>query len=152
TYTELYDRELLDYGIQMATRLDERFGKRTIAAKMTDVPGHTRSLITHMAKAGLKYLHLGVNPSSHVPHVPEMFLWRNTDGSEIVVHYSKDYGTTFEIEGLNDVLYFAHTHDNHGPSTVQQIEEEFVRLREAYPHAEIKASTLDQYAEKVWAI
>ncbi|MDH6430603.1 hypothetical protein M2109_001876 [Paenibacillus sp. PastH-3] len=152
TYTELYDRELLDYGIQMATRLDERFGKRTIAAKMTDVPGHTRSLITHMAKAGLKYLHLGVNPSSYVPHVPEMFLWRNTDGSEIVVHYSKDYGTTFDIESLNDILYFAHTHDNHGPSTVQQIEAEFAKLREAYPQAVIQASTLDQYAEKVWAI
>ncbi|WP_120461859.1 DUF5054 domain-containing protein [Paenibacillus aceti] len=152
TYTELYDSELLDYSIQMAMRLDERFGKHTIAAKMTDVPGHTRSLVTHMAKAGLKYLHLGVNPSSHVPHVPEMFLWRNTDGSEIVVHYSKDYGTTFEIEGLNDVLYFAHTHDNHGPSTVEQIEAEFAQLQAAYPHAEIKASTLDQYAEKVWAI
>ncbi|MFE0555089.1 DUF5054 domain-containing protein [Paenibacillus sp. NPDC058910] len=152
TYTELCDSELLDYGIQMAMRLDERFGKRTIAAKMTDVPGHTRSLITHMAKAGLKYLHLGVNPSSHVPHVPELFLWRNTDGSEIVVQYSRDYGTTSEIEGLNDVLYFAHTHDNHGPSTALQIEAEFAQLREAYPHAEIRASTLDQYAEKVWAI
>ncbi|WP_229106712.1 DUF5054 domain-containing protein [Paenibacillus sp. 1001270B_150601_E10] len=152
TYTELYDSELLDYSIQIAKRLDQRFGKRTIAAKMTDVPGHTRSLITHMAMAGLKYLHLGVNPSSHVPHVPEMFLWQNTDGSEIVVQYSKDYGTTFEIEGLNDILYFAHTHDNHGPSTVEQIEAEFAQLREAYPHAEIKASTLDEYAEKVWEI
>ncbi|OZB92452.1 hypothetical protein CJP46_24590 [Paenibacillus sp. XY044] len=152
TYTELCDSELLDYGIHMAMRLDERFGKRTIAAKMTDVPGHTRSLITHMAKAGLKYLHLGVNPSSHVPHVPELFLWRNTDGSEIVVQYSRDYGTTSEFEGLNDVLYFAHTHDNHGPSTALQIEAEFAQLREAYPHAEIRASTLDQYAEKVWAI
>ncbi|WP_339796700.1 DUF5054 domain-containing protein [Paenibacillus sp. FSL R5-0744] len=152
TYTELYDAELLDYGIQMATRLDQRFGIHTIAAKMTDVPGHTRALITHMAKAGMKYLHLGVNPSSHVPHVPEMFLWRNPDGSEIVVQYSKDYGTTFETEGLNDVLYFAHTHDNHGPSTVEQIKAEFTQLREAYPHADIRASTLDQYAEKVWAI
>lgn len=150
SYTELLDSELLDYSIQMAMRLDQRFGKRTIAAKMTDVPGHTRSLITHMAKAGLKYLHLGVNPSSHVPHIPEMFLWRNTDGSEIVVQYSKDYGSTFELDGLNDVLYFAHTHDNHGPSTVEQIEAEFAQLREVYPHAEIKASTLDQYAEKVW--
>lgn len=60
TYTELYDPELLDYSIQIAMRLDQRYGKSTIAAKMTDVPGHTRSLITHMAKSGLKYLHLPV--------------------------------------------------------------------------------------------
>ncbi|NGP44801.1 DUF5054 domain-containing protein [Bacillaceae bacterium SIJ1] len=151
-HTELLDPELLDYSLNISKTLDQRFGRQTIAAKMTDVPGHTRSMVTHLAKAGIKYLHIGVNPSSHVPHVPELFLWRNQDGSEIVVQYSNDYGDSLQVEGLEDVLYFAHTHDNHGPSSVKQIEDEFNRLRKAYPNADIAASTMDQYAEKVWAI
>lgn len=152
TYTELMDSQLLDYGIGISKTLDHRFGKQTIAAKMTDVPGHTRSMITHLAKAGIKYLHLGVNASSHVPHVPELFVWRNQDGAEIVVQYSKDYGDSMVVEGLEELLYFAHTHDNHGPNSIEQIESEFAKLREAYPNATIEASTMDRYAEKVWAI
>ncbi|MGZ9585634.1 DUF5054 domain-containing protein [Paenibacillus marinisediminis] len=152
TYTELMDPELLQYGMEMTKALDRRFGKQTIAAKMTDVPGHTRSMITYLAQAGIKYLHLGVNGSSTVPNVPEMAVWRNQDGSEIIVHYSKDYGNSYEREGFEDMLYFAHTHDNLGPSSVEQIEAQFQRLRETYPDAVIEASTLDRYAEKVWAI
>lgn len=150
THSELLDPLLMEYGLSLSKELDSRFGTTTIAAKMTDVPGHTRSIITHLAQAGVKYLHLGVNGSSHVPHVPEVFLWRNTDGSEIVVQYSKDYGSSFKVEGLQDVLYFAHTHDNHGPSSVDQIEQQFSQLRGTYPDAVIEASTLDRYAEKLW--
>lgn len=150
THSELLDPLLLEYALSLSTELDARFGTQTIAAKMTDVPCHTRSIITHLAKAGVKYLHIGVNGSSHVPHVPEVFLWRNTDGSEIVVQYSKDYGSSFQVEGLQDVLHFAHTHDNHGPSSVEQIEEQFKQLKALYPDAVIEASTLDRYAEKLW--
>lgn len=152
TYTELYDRQLLEHGIGISQDLDRRFGKHTIASKMTDVPGHTRSMITQMAQAGIKYLHIGVNPTSHVPHVPELFLWRNQDGAEIVVQYSQDYGNSLEIDGLDDLMVFAHTHDNHGPSSVEQIQEQFAQLRETYPDAVIEASTMDRFAEKVWAI
>lgn len=152
THSELLDPELLDYGISIAQTLDERFGKKTIAAKMTDVPGHTRSIITHLAKAGIKYLHVGVNGASYPPDVPEVFLWRNQDGSEIIVQYSKSYGDYGYVEGMEDFLYFAHTHDNHGPSSIEQIENEFTQLRQAYPDAVIEASTLDRYAEKLWAI
>lgn len=150
THSELLDPLLLEYGLSLSKELDTRFGTKTIAAKMTDVPGHTRSIITHLAKVGIKYLHLGVNGSSHVPHLPEVFLWRNTDGSEIVVQYSKDYGSSFQVDGLQDVLHFAHTHDNHGPSSVDQIEQQFKELRATYPDAVIEASTLDRYAEKLW--
>ncbi|MFD2117210.1 DUF5054 domain-containing protein [Paenibacillus yanchengensis] len=152
TYTELYDEHLFEYSLQISKQLDARFGKQTIAAKMTDVPGHTRSIITHMAKAGIKYLHLGVNSSSHVPHVPELFVWRNEDGSEIIVQYSKNYGNIAYVDGLDDVLYFAHTHDNHGPSSIEQIEAQFAQLRSKYPDAVIEASTLDRYAEKLWNV
>lgn len=150
SHTELSHPLLVEHGLNMSKVLDQRFNRHTIAGKMTDVPGHTRSMITQLAKAGIRYLHLGVNASSHVPHVPEVFLWRNTDGTEIIVQYSNDYGDSIQVEGLQDVLHFAHTHDNHGPSSIAHIEQEFEKLSVLYPDAVIEASTLDRYAEKLW--
>ena len=50
THTEMMDASLFRYGLSpVARRLDRRFGRRTIAAKMTDVPGHTPR---HRAAAG----------------------------------------------------------------------------------------------------
>ena len=41
-HTELFTPELLDYAIGISKGLDERYSKRTIAAKATDVPGMTK--------------------------------------------------------------------------------------------------------------
>lgn len=151
THTELMDRDLFEYGLSISQKLDERFQKKTIAAKMTDVPGHTIAIVPLMAKAGLKYLHIGVNASSAVPNVPEMFVWRAKDGSEIIVHYAKDYGQTFEREEWNDLLYFAHSHDNQGPPRdVQEVVDLHEKLSQQYPDVEIAASTLDEFAQAAW--
>ena len=64
THTELMNRELFCYGLNISRKLDERFGMSTAAAKMTDVPGHTRSMIPLLAGAGVRFLHIGVNPAS----------------------------------------------------------------------------------------
>jgi len=42
THTEILDPELFRLGLEFSRRLDRRFGRKTITAKMTDVPGHTR--------------------------------------------------------------------------------------------------------------
>lgn len=42
-------RDLFRFGPSLSGELDRRFDKRTIAAKMTDVPGHTRSIIFILA-------------------------------------------------------------------------------------------------------
>ena len=67
------------------------------------------------------------------PKVPEIFVWRASDGSEIIVHYADSYGKPFHMEGLEDALYFAHTHDNHGPSTLKEIRALFEQLERDYP-------------------
>lgn len=59
THTELMDAGLLEHGISIGRALDARFGTHTIAAKMTDVPGHTIGLVPFLQRAGLEYLHLG---------------------------------------------------------------------------------------------
>lgn len=149
THTELMDPGLVEHGIAIGRRLDERFAVRTTAAKMTDVPGHTIGLVPFLAKAGLEFLHLGVNAASAVPDVPEFFVWRAPDGSEVVVNYARSYGATelglAVVPGGDDALHLAHTGDNLGPPSVEQIEALFSRLRAAYPGARVIASTLDAF-------
>jgi hypothetical protein len=152
THTELMDVRLFEYGLSLSKKLDKMFGKNTIAAKMTDVPGHTIAIVPHMAKYGLKYLHLGVNPASKKPAVPNVFLWRSRDGSEIIVNYAANYGDILEIDGLRDVLVFAHTDDNCGPPDLKDIKRKYEQLAAIFPGAKIKASTMDAFAERLWEL
>jgi len=151
THTELLDAELFDYGLSLSRQLDARFGRQTVAAKMTDVPGHTRAIIPHMARSGIAYLHLGVNPASAVPSVPNIFRWRGSDSTEIIVNYAADYGDTLGIEGLNEIMVFAHTGDNCGPPAIESIRQQFAELAARYPGAIIEASTMDRFTQKLLA-
>lgn len=149
THTEIMDADLFEFGLSLSKNLDRTYGKKTIAAKMTDVPGHTIAIVPMLAKHGIQYLHLGVNMVSKNPKVPKIFVWRAADGSEIIVNYADSYGRPFQMEGLEDALYFAHTGDNQGPSTMEEIRTLFAQLQERYPGAEIMASALDAFAEKL---
>lgn len=69
-HTELLDADTLDYGLSIVDQIDAITGRKTIAAKMTDVPGHTISLVPLLASHGIKLLHIGVNKASAIPDVP----------------------------------------------------------------------------------
>ncbi|WP_096185564.1 DUF5054 domain-containing protein [Evansella halocellulosilytica] len=152
THTELLNPDLLEYGLSISKKLDKVYNKTTIAAKMTDVPGHTISMVPHLAKYGIRYLHLGVNPASKVPKLPKLFRWRAEDGSEVIVNYANNYGEVVQVEGLEDALVFAHTGDNCGPPSPDEIYEQFEELKKKYPNANIKASTMDAFAKKLLKI
>ncbi|RKL65002.1 glycoside hydrolase [Salipaludibacillus neizhouensis] len=152
THTELMDKELLGYSLSVSNNLDKEFGRTTIAAKMTDVPGHTLSMVPQLAEHGIKYLHLGVNPASQVPKVPKLFRWMAPCGSEVIVNYADNYGEILQVDGMEDVLVFAHTGDNCGPSSREEIANQFAELQERFPNADIKASTMDAFAEKLLAV
>ncbi|MEG0369496.1 MAG: DUF5054 domain-containing protein, partial [Hungatella sp.] len=146
THTELLDMDLFEYSMNIGEKLDQRFHKRTIAAKMTDVPGHTIAIVDVMATRGIQFLHIGVNASSMVPKVPQTFVWKHGE-NDIIVQYSTQYGSPGYVEGMNEVLEFAHTGDNMGPQSAEDIECEFARIQELYPNAVVEASTLDEYAK-----
>lgn len=149
THTELMDEELLCYGLSLSNKLDKRYGKKTIAAKMTDVPGHSQGMIPSLNQAGIRYLHIGVNASSAVPDVPKLFRWQ-FEGKEVIVQYADDYGEVFLNEAWDTGIYFAHTHDNMGPpGSVDEVLEMFKQLEMNYPDYEIVASTLDAYAQSL---
>jgi hypothetical protein len=149
THSELMDKDLFEFGISISKELDEMFSRYTIAAKMTDVPGHTRGIIQPLCSNGIKYLHLGVNDVSHKPNVPDTFVWRDSKGNEIIVDYCQGYGKTTIVPGLSEVLVFAHSGDNLGPPSEEDIYSQLEKIQKKFPNAEIKASTLDDYAREL---
>lgn len=149
THTELADVGLVEAGLEIAARLDHRFGRRTIAAKLTDVPGHTRGLVPLLVSAGVELLHVGVNPVATVPDVPPVFRWRSPDGAEVtVVYQAGGYGDLTVVPGAA-ALAFAHTGDNLGPPGVDDVVASFAALAERVPGAEVRGSTLDAFAEEL---
>lgn len=151
THTELLDRDTLEYGLSIVDEIDSIRGKKTVAANMTDVPGHTKALVPLLAEKGIKLLHIGVNGASAMPEVPECFLWK-CEGSEIVVVYSGEYGGAYKNEYLDDILYFDHTLDNHGANGKEAVMQNIADIKAKYPGYEVSAGTLDDYAEEIWEV
>ncbi len=149
THTELMDASLFKYGLSLSKKLDERFKKKTIAAKMTDVPGHTKAMIPYLRQAGIEFLHIGVNPASAVPNVPEIFIWQADSGERITVMYNADYGTFTRLGNTDTAVYFAHTGDNLGGQSASEVMKLFDNLHIKYPDAEIVAADLNDLAVAV---
>lgn len=151
THTELLDEDSLDYGLSLVNDLDIIRGRKTISAKMTDVPGHTKGLVSILAKHGIKLLHIGVNGASALVDVPPCFVWKNgTD--EVVVIYSGDYGGAFKSDLVDEILYFDHTLDNHGAPSPEKVLEKINKIQSEYPDYEITAGTIDDFAEVIWDV
>lgn len=146
THTELMSAELFQYGLSISQKLDQTFGKQTIAAKLTDVPGHTKAMIPHLKKAGIEFLHIGVNPASAVPCVPPLFKWQNENGDYITVMYHDGYGNFSEIGNTGVAVCFAHTGDNAGVQTAEQIKNVFSEIQRNYPDAQVVAGNLNDVA------
>ncbi|MDR1896316.1 MAG: DUF5054 domain-containing protein [Prevotellaceae bacterium] len=148
-HSETMTKDFFAATLQLSKKFDERFGKKTVAAKLTDVPGHTRSIISPMYDAGIRLLHIGVNPASKVPETPPLCLWRNTDGKELILMYQKDYGDNIILPDGKTAMSLSFTGDNIGPHSADQVKKIFADLRKRYPNAKIFASTLNAVAEEL---
>lgn len=146
THTELLDEGLLDAAVAVARRLDVRFGKRTICAKLTDVPGHTLGLVRALARAGVEFLHVGVNYMSAMPKLPPLFRWRDEDGNEVVTAYSSFYGGEVRLPGEDHVLQWDVLGDNMEiPSEADQ-RARFAAIRAQHPGACVRAGRAEDWA------
>ena len=146
SHTELMTKELFEYGVKIAKNLDGKYQRNTIGAKMTDVPGHTKAMIPILRKYGIEFLHIGVNTASPLPDVPPLFKWKCGE-DYITVMYQKSYGTTMELGDF--AVHFAHTNDNLGPQSPDEIIAVYRELQAKYPDAVLKAVTLNDLALKV---
>lgn len=150
-HSELIDEDTFDYGLSIIDEIDAIRGKKTVSAKMTDVPGHTQAIVPLLAKHGIKLLHIGVNGVSAVPEVPECFLWK-CENSEVVVIYSGAYGGAFRCDLIDEVLYFDHTVDNRGAPSPDRVIEKLEEIQSEFPDYEVTAGTLDEFAECIWQV
>ncbi len=151
THSELMDKDLVEYNLSIVKKIDQISGVKTIAGKMTDVPGHTKALVPILADHGIKLLHIGINSATTYPKVPECFVWK-CDGKELVVIYADGYGGDFKCPFIDEILYFDNTTDNHGTRSSKAILKTIARLKKKYPDYEVTAGRLDDIAESLWAV
>ncbi len=146
-HTEFMSERLFTFALSLSRDLDRRYGRATTGMKMTDVPGHTVGIVPLAARAGIKFLHVGLNPSSPKPPVPTLFRWKCGADELLVVYSAGSYGRPFAYEDF--AVEFAHTNDNLGPQSPEEVREVYARLREKYPGARVRAATLSDIAERL---
>lgn len=148
--TEVLDRSMIKGAVGFSKSLDQRFGRTTTGAKMTDVPGHTRGIIAPLAESGVKFLNIGVNSASTPPEVPALFLWKDPQGAALVMMYHhKQYGGVVRVPGSDLAIAVEMGDDNTGPHSLEEIRKIYADLRRQFPAATVTASTLAQIADAV---
>jgi Domain of unknown function (DUF5054) len=148
--TELLDRSMIAGAIGLSKSLDRRFGRTTTGAKMTDVPGHSRGLIGPLTQNGVTFLDIGVNSASTPPDVPSIFAWKDSDGSSLVMMYHhRDYGGIVRVPGSDLAVAIQVRNDNSGPHSITEIEAIYASLRQQFPNAKIRASSLTDISNAV---
>jgi hypothetical protein len=147
--TEMLDRSLIEGSLALSKRLDQRFGKVTTGAKMTDVPGHTRGIIPPLAKHGVGLLEIGVNGGSTVAQLPPLFLWKDPSGASLPVMYHWDYSGIAVVPGSDLAIVTRVRDDNAGPHTAEEIARMHADLAARFPNAEITACNLSDMANAI---
>lgn len=148
--TEMVDRSMIEGSLGFSAELDRRFGHKTIGAKMTDVPGHSRGIVSPLQAAGVRLLDIGVNAASTPPDVPDVFLWKDTAGNSLAMLYHRhDYGSIVEIPGSGFAVDVEVRGDNSGPHTPGEIAAIYAKLRARFPGAEVKACSMNEVAAVV---
>jgi len=147
--SEMMDADMISASISLSHSLDERFGRITTGAKMTDVPGHTRGIINPLASQGVKFLDIGVNDASTPAELPPIFLWKDSRGSSLVVMYHHSYGSVLHVPGSDLAVAIVVRDDNSGPHPLAEIEDIYLALGSQFPDAKIKATGLTEIADAV---
>lgn len=147
--TELMDASQISASIGLSKALDRRFGRMTTGAKMTDVPGHTRGLITPIMQQGVTFLDIGVNSASMPAETPLFFVWKDSTGSMLPMMYHHNYGATARVPGADVAVAIVVRSDNSGPHTPQEIATIYHGLKEQYPNAEVIPTNLTEIANAV---
>ena len=137
-------------GFTYSRLLAERYRKPCpIAAKMTDVPGHSVMLPDLLSQAGIRFLHLGCNEFATPPEVPELFYWQAPGGRKVLTMYSRGgYGSgLIPPKSWKYPVWMAlmHTVDNSGPQSADAIEHMVEEIQKTYPDAEIVCGTMDDF-------
>lgn len=150
THTDFCSQKEYLEGLRYSRQLAEMYHKPCpIAAKMTDVPGHSIMLPDLLAQAGIRFLHLGCNEFAAPPQVPFLFYWQAPGGRRVLTMYSKGgYGTgLMPPDNWRYPVWMAlmHTHDNMGPQSAEAIRNMAQEIRQSCPDAEVVCGSMDDF-------
>jgi hypothetical protein len=145
--TEMLAPSMIEGSLALSRSLDQRFGKVTTGAKMTDVPGHTRGIVPPLAKHGVTFLEIGVNGGSTPAQLPPIFLWKDPSGASLTMMYHHEYGDVAVIPGSDLALVTEVRGDNSGPHTLDEIAKIHADLKAQFPNAEVRAASLSEMAD-----
>ena len=148
-WSEILNQSLIEGALAISQNLDRRYGKVTSGAKMTDVPGHTRGLVPPLAKHGVGFLDIGLNPVPAFPDVPQIFLWQDPSGASLPVAYHRDYGGSVRVPGSDLVVASCVRTDNSGPHTAEEIAKVHADYTARFPGAEVTACNLSDIAKAI---
>ena len=147
--TELMTPSLIAGGVGLSQALDRRFGRKTVGAKMTDVPGHTRGLASPLAASGVKFLEIGVNDASTPAQLPPLFNWKDPSGATLTVMYHHHYGAVAVLPGTDLAIATVVRDDDSGPHTLEEVHDTYIALGKQFPNAEIVPTDLTAIANAV---
>lgn len=148
--TEMIDESMIQGCLGFSASLDQRFGRKTTGAKMTDVPGHSRGIIRPLAAAGVTLLDIGVNPASTPPEVPASFIWKDPEGHSLaMLYHHRAYGGRIQIPQTDLAIAVEVRVDNTGPHSEDEVKTIYADLRQQFPHATITATSMSGVAAAV---
>jgi hypothetical protein len=154
--SEAADLEELVRCLGSGTRLAKQFGQPLPTdAKLTDMPSQAWALPTLLANAGIKFVHIGVNPWSPNPDVPKLFWWEGPDGSRVLTGYSFH---TYSWEPLppegwkhKTWLCFQVTGDNSGPPSRETVQRVLNKIRRELPGVKIRFGRPSDFSDAIIA-
>jgi alpha-mannosidase len=145
------DVETLARGFIYSSRIARRYGlPLPHDAKMTDVPGHDWIIPTLLHHAGVKFFHLGANPTNIQLKKPRLFWWEGPDGSRVLTMFSSGYDS-----GLLPPADWPHqtwlalvmSGDNEGPPSAASVRGWINSIKTRFPKARITVGRMEDFAE-----
>ena len=159
---ELMSPAVIEAGLDMTFRLDDRFGvprKRTLSQR--DVPGISKSAIPILKKNGISAVSIGANGGSTPPDLPPCFVWKDIVSEESIfgLFTWPGYGmfpltgssaqqNMCVVDGLDHALVYNWNGDNDGPSAkASDYATRWSEISKVFPNAEVVASTFDNFTQ-----
>jgi alpha-mannosidase len=152
--SEVADVEELIRGLGSATRLSKHFGQTLPTdSKLTDVPSQAWILPSLLANAGVKFVHIGVNPWSPNPDVPNLFWWEGPDGSRVLTGYAFHQYSWNAIPPADwpykTWLCFRVTGDNAGAPSSESVKDVLDKIQKELPGVRVRFGRPSDFADAI---
>ena len=161
--TEASDLEELVRMFALGSGASRRYGfDLPRYVKQTDVPDQAWALPTVLANAGVKFLHMGINPGckqmSLLGKLPVLSWWEGPDGSRVLLGFSPgygwmDWGSLTPPKGWRHRTWLAYMmrSDNQGPISPADAAKILERARAELPGVKVRYGDPAEFADAIIA-